>query len=46
MTCRHGREGHCAYCLARIRADEFWEMVRFVNEVHRTGKRKKPRRAS
>ena len=45
-TCRHGRAGTCPYCLAGIRADHFWEMVRFVNELHRKGKRRKVRDAS
>lgn len=44
--CRHGREGTCPYCLARVPADDYWQMVRFLNELHHTGKRKKVRDAS
>lgn len=46
MRCRHGREAPCPYCAARIRPDHYWEMVRWLNELKRKGKRRKVRRAS
>ncbi len=46
MRCRHGREAPCPYCLCRIPADAYWEMVRWLNELKRKGKRKQARNAS
>jgi hypothetical protein len=39
-TCRHGRTPPCAYCLARIQARHYWEMVRWLNELKRKGRRR------
>lgn len=39
-ACKHGRIGSCAYCLARIPAHHFWEMVRWRNELRRKGRRR------
>lgn len=37
-TCRHGRIGTCAYCLARISPHDFYEMMRWRAELRRKGK--------
>lgn len=37
-TCKHGRTGTCAYCLARIEARHFYELMKWRNELRRKGK--------
>ena len=37
-TCRHGRVGTCAYCMAKVRADHFYELMRWRAELRRKGK--------
>ena len=38
--CPHGRRYPCAYCMARIEARHYWEMVRWLAELRRKGKRR------
>lgn len=40
-TCKHDRTPPCAYCMARVRADHYWEMVRWQVELRRKGKRRR-----